>query len=171
MSRTDPAAAPDPLAPPNHASTFTRRTALVAAATVVLLTLVAYIPALRAGYIWDDPQYVLENLTLRSPRGLAQIWLVPTATPQYYPLVHTTFWVEYQLWGPDRPAGFHLLNVLLHAANALLVWRVLRRLGLPGGEPTAWAVAAVFALHPVHVESVAWITERKNVLSGFFYLL
>lgn len=128
-------------------------------------TLFSYWPALRGGFIWDDDRYVTENETLRSAEGLKEIWLNPAATPQYYPLVHTTFWIEQHLWGL-RPFGYHLANVLLHALNATLLWALLARLRLPG----AWIAAMIFALHPVEVESVAWITERKNVLSGAFYL-
>jgi tetratricopeptide (TPR) repeat protein len=129
------------------------------------LVVFAYVPAVQCGFIWDDDDYVTQNAVLRSANGLWRIWFEPRATPQYYPLVHTTFWIEYHLWGL-APAGYHLVNVLLHAGNALLVWLVLRRLGIPG----AWIAAAIFGLHPVHVESVAWVTERKNVLSGLFYL-
>lgn len=136
-----------------------------AALIIVALTAVAYLPAYFAGYIWDDPDYVLNNKLLRSWDGLRLIWLDPPASPQWYPLVFTTFWVEYQLWGL-RPFGYHLNNVLLHIAGALVLWRVLRLLELPG----AWLAAAIFAAHPVHVESVAWVTERKNVLSGVLYL-
>ncbi len=132
---------------------------------LVLLTLSAYLPALHGGFVWDDDDYVTENDTLRSLDGLRRIWLEPRSIPQYYPLVHTSFWIEYRLWQLD-PLGYHLVNVLLHALGAVLLWAVLRRLGVGG----AWLAAAVFALHPVHVESVAWITERKNVLSGVFYL-
>jgi tetratricopeptide (TPR) repeat protein len=135
------------------------------AGLLVAMTLVAYRPVLDNGFIWDDDDYVVENPTLRSPKGLTQIWLDFGATPQYYPLVHSTFWVEYQIWQLD-PAGYHLVNVLLHALGVVLLWRVLSLLRMPG----AWLAAAIFALHPVHVESVAWITERKNVLSGVFYL-
>jgi tetratricopeptide (TPR) repeat protein len=141
------------------------RRPLVLALVLVLATIVAYIPSMQGGFIWDDDQYVTENEHLRTLEGLPRVW-IPRETPQYYPLVFTTFWVEYQLWGA-RPFGFHVVNVLLHVASALLVWRIALRLRLPG----AWMIAAVFALHPVHVESVAWITERKNVLSGTFYLL
>jgi tetratricopeptide (TPR) repeat protein len=135
------------------------------AGLLVAATLIVYVPALRAGFIWDDDAHVTENPTLTSLAGLRAIWLDPTALPQYYPLVHSTFWVERHLWGLD-PLGYHLSNVLLHAANALLLWTVLEALSVPG----AWLAAFLFALHPVHVESVAWVTERKNVLSGFFYL-
>jgi len=103
---------------------------------------------------------------LRTWQGLADIWLKPGATLQYYPLTHTSWWVQYHLWGL-APLGYHLVNVLLHGVSAGVLWLVLRRLRVPG----AWMAAAVFALHPVHVESVAWVTELKNVQSGLFYLL
>lgn len=135
------------------------------AACLLLVTCLAYIPALRAGFIWDDDDYVTENAALRSVEGLRSIWFDLGTTTQYYPLVYTTFWVEYQLWGV-QPFGYHLVNVLLHVSVALLLWTVLRRLRVPG----AYLAAFIFALHPVHVESVAWITERKNVLSGVFYM-
>ncbi len=132
---------------------------------LVLLVLVAYSSVFPAGFVWDDDVYVVENANLEDWAGLRRIWLEPQTSPQYYPLVFTSFWVEHQAFstGP-RPA--HLVNIGLHALNALLLWAVLRRLGLPA----AYVIALVFAVHPVHVESVAWITERKNVLSGFFYL-
>jgi tetratricopeptide (TPR) repeat protein len=140
-----------------------------AGALLVLLTIVAYAPAFRAGYIWDDDWYITENRNLRSAEGLRRIWFQMSrphqiVTPQYYPLTHTTFWVDYHLWGLD-PAGYHVVNVLLHAGSALLLWATLRRLSVPG----AWVAAAVWAVHPVMVESVAWATERKNILSGLFY--
>ena len=135
------------------------------AVLLVGMVLAAYGPALRAGFIWDDDDYVTENPLLHTPDGFERIWLSMDAPSQYFPLVYTAFRIEYGLWGLD-PFGFHLINVLFHAANALLLWLLLRRLDIPG----AWFAAAVFALHPVHVESVAWITERKNVMSLFFSL-
>jgi len=129
------------------------------------MTLVVYRPVLDNGFIWDDDEYVVENPVLRTAGGLQRIWLDFGATPQYYPLVHTTFWIEYHLWQLD-PVGYHIVNVLCHALAVLLLWRVLALLQLPG----AWLAAAIFAVHPVYVESVAWVTERKNVLSGVFYL-
>jgi Flp pilus assembly protein TadD len=132
-------------------------------AALFLIATVAYLPALRAGFIWDDDAYVTRNRTLRSFEGLEQIWLSPLATPQYYPLVHTSFWLECRFWGANS-FGFHLDNVLLHALTAVLLWLVLERLQVPGAP---WA-AVLFALHPVAVESVAWVTERKNVLCALF---
>ena len=152
------------MCPPVVPSQPQRRTWLPAL-LLVGLTAGAYIPAMSGGFIWDDDDYVQDNLALRSLAGLGQIWFQPGTTRQYYPLVHTTYWLEYRLWGLD-PTGYHVVNVILHALSAVLVWRLLIRLKVAG----AWAAAALFALHPVHVESVAWITERKNVLSGAFYL-
>lgn len=132
---------------------------------IVLMTLAAYSPAMHGEFLWDDDANVTNNMTLRSLHGLSEIWLNPRANQQYYPLTHTSFWIQYQLW-ELRPFGYHVVNVLLHALAAILLWFALRRLSVPG----AWLAAAIFALHPVHTESVAWITERKNVLSGVFYL-
>lgn len=139
--------------------------ALGAGFGLVILVVIFYLPATRCGYIWDDDTYVRDNPALRSPGGLRQIWFDLSASPQYYPLVYSSYWLEYRLWGA-APRGYHVVNVLLHAGVAVLLWRVLRHIRVPG----AWAAAALFALHPVHVESVTWITERKNVLSGVLYL-
>ena len=132
---------------------------------IILTTLLAYSPVFSAGFIWDDDDYVCNNLHLHDLKGLAVIWFDPKATPQYYPLVHTSFWLEYHLWGLN-PKGFHAVNVIIQILASLLLWRVLAGLRVPG----AWLAAALFALHPVQVESVAWISERKNVLSTLLYL-
>ena len=134
------------------------------AAALAAATLVAYLPALGGDFLWDDDAHVTRP-DLRSFSGLARIWTDFGATQQYYPLLHTAFWVEHHLWG-NAVVGYHLVNVLLHALSAVLLLSILRRLEIPG----ALLAAAVFALHPVHVESVAWITEQKNTLSLVFYL-
>lgn len=139
---------------------------LGAALLLVALVALAYVPAYSAGFIWDDDDYVTENPTLRTGEGLRRIWFELGAVAQYYPLTYTTFWIEYQAWALD-PVGYHVVNVLLHALNGVLLWLLLRRLKLPA----AWLAAAVFVLHPLCVESVAWVTERKNVLSGAMFLL
>lgn len=127
-------------------------------------TLVVYHPVTKAGFIWNDAEYVTAP-ALRSVEGLARIWFELGATEQYYPLLHSAFWLEHRLWG-DAPAGYHLINILLHATSACLLAAVLRRLAIPG----AWFAGFLFALHPVCVESVAWISEQKNTLSLVFYL-
>ena len=144
---------------------FFRSRVPLAIALLVVVVLVAYWPVLSCGWIWDDDDYVTENRHLQTLGGLFAVW-VPGNTPQYYPLVFSSFWLEARIWGLD-PAGFHTVNMLLHAVNVCLVWRLGRILCVPG----AWFVAVLFAAHPVHVETVAWVTERKNVLSGAFYLL
>ena len=130
-----------------------------------VLVLIAYWPSLSGQFLWDDDSNVTKRAPLRSLHGLWRIWFAPGATQQYYPLTHTSFWLDYHVWGL-HPFGYHAENVLLHALSASLLWLILRRLAVKG----AWLGAAFFALHPVCVESVAWITERKNTLSGFFFL-
>ena len=136
------------------------------AIAIVVGCFTAYMPAIQGGFVWDDNRYVTANPLLTAPDGLYRIWFSTDAPSQYFPLVYTTFRAEYQLWGLN-PAGYHVVNVAIHSINTLLLWLVLRRLGAPG----AWLASAIFALHPVNVESVAWITERKNVLMLFFSLL
>ena len=155
------------------------KTLLVGAAAIAVLVLVSYAPATGNGYIWDDDDYVHKNPLLGQPDGLFDIWLgfdlkstdpliVTCETPQYYPLVFTTFYIEHFFWGMD-PSGYHMTNIIFHALNAILVFFLFRRLGLH--PAAAWFAAALFGAHPVEVESVAWVSERKNVLSAFFYLL
>ena len=126
--------------------------------------MLAYLPALRSGYLWDDNAHVT-SADLQSLDGLRRIWFEVGATQQYYPLLHTAFWLEHRRWA-DAAWGYHLTNILLHAVAACLVVAVVRRLALPG----AWLAGLIFALHPVCVESVAWISEQKNTLSAVFYL-
>jgi len=133
-------------------------------AVLVLAVFLAYLPSMDGGFVCDDTDDVVNNLALRSWDGLVALWTQPGVTAQYYPLSFSTFWLNYQLGGLN-PFGYHLVNVLLHAINALLLWRVLHRLMIPG----ACLAAGLFALHPVQAESVAYISERKNVLSGFFF--
>jgi tetratricopeptide (TPR) repeat protein len=137
------------------------------AVLIVLATLIAFLPALRAGFVWDD-EALHDNPLIRSAGGLVDLWLHPsknTFETHYWPLTYTTFWLEHKAWG-FAPFGYHLTNVLLHALNAVLLGLLLRRLRAPG----ALLAAAIFALHPVHVESTAWVIERKDTLSTALYL-
>src|ERR1043166_5686772 len=143
-----------------------RRRAFIFALVLAAVTILVYRPAWNGGFLWDDDDYITNNELLTAPDGLRRIWFSLDSPSQYFPLVYTTFRIEHALWGLN-PTGYHWVNLLLHIANALLVWTVLARLNVPG----AWLAGAIFALHPVEVESVAWITERKNVLMGLFFLL
>jgi tetratricopeptide (TPR) repeat protein len=131
---------------------------------LVVVTILAYQPAWNGKPIWDDDGHITKP-ELRSLDGLGRIWIKPGATQQYYPLTHSVFWVEYKLWG-NSPLGYHLINILLHTVSALLLLKILRRLEVPGAS----LAIVIFALHPVQVESVAWISELKNSLSGTLYL-
>ncbi|MDD9820171.1 MAG: tetratricopeptide repeat protein [Nitrospira sp.] len=133
-----------------------------------LLVAVSYFPATTAGFIWDDRAFT-ETKPVQRLSGLLQIWFDPRALKHYeghyWPVLYTTFWLEHKLWG-FATAGYHIVNLLLHSAVTLLLWRLLRRLSVPG----AWVAAAVFAVHPVHVEPAVWVIGRKDLLAGLFYL-
>jgi tetratricopeptide (TPR) repeat protein len=141
-------------------------------ALVLGATLFAYLPSLSGALVWNDSDYVTAP-ALRSLHGLALIWTRPGATQQYYPLLHSAFWLQHRLWG-NSPLGYHVVTLALHAASALLLAFVLRSLLTKGSTRrlagAEWIAALIFALHPVHVESVAWITEQKNTLSLALYL-
>jgi len=131
---------------------------------LLLAVILAYQPVWYAGFIWDDDGRITANPCIVGPLGLKEVWT--TSAADLCPLVYTTFWVEHALWGL-APLPYHLVNVLLHGFCAVLLWRVLRSLQAPG----AWLGAALWALHPVQVETAAWVTEMKNTQSGLFYLL
>ena len=131
---------------------------------LVAATLVAYEQVRRGGFIWDDDAHLTQNPCIVGPLGLADIWTSRAA--RHFPLILTTFWVEHAIWGLN-PVLFHVVNVLIHAASAVVLWRVLESLGVRG----AFLGAALWALHPVQVETVAWVTELKNTQSCLFYLL
>src|SRR5438477_988069 len=135
------------------------------ATVIVVAVALVYLPALHAGFVWDDEQLITGNPLLRNFAGLAEIWS-GGRTADYFPITNTVFWIEHHLFG-DNAAGYHAVNILLQAADAVLVWLVLRRLKVP----SAWLASLIFGIHPVHAESVAWISELKNVLSMFFVLV
>src|SRR6266403_6421220 len=143
-----------------------KRDYLLLALLLAVTTILAYQPVWHGGFIWDDDAYITNNELLTAPDGLRRIWFSLDSPSQYFPLVYTMFRFEHSWWGLN-PTGYHIVNILLHIANALILWNLLARLHVSG----AWLAGAIFALHPVQVESVAWITERKNVLMGFFFLL
>jgi len=131
---------------------------------LIAFVFIAYTQVFRAGFIWDDESHLTQNPCVVGPLGLKEIWTTTQAV--YYPLVLTTFWALHKFFGLN-PLPYHLLNIFLHAASAILLWRVLCVLRVRG----AWLGAALWALHPVMVQSVAWVTELKNTQSCVFYLL
>jgi len=152
----------DPSVPP----TATPRSARAWLPGLVLVAAIflAYARVWHAGFIWDDDDHLTRNPCIVGPLGFGAIWT--SAKAVYYPLVLTSFWVQHAIWGLN-PLPYHVVDVALHAVCAVLLWRVLRQMNVPG----AWLGAALWALHPVQVESAAWITEQKNTQSGVFYLL
>jgi protein O-mannosyl-transferase len=154
----------DQLVPAREISVLLWRRNWFWALVLIAFVFIAYSQVFRAGFIWDDESHLTRNPCVVGPLGLKEIWTTTQAV--YYPLVLTTFWVLHNVVGLN-PLAYHLLNVLLHAASAILLWRLLRLLQVRG----AWLGAALWALHPVMVQSVAWVTELKNTESCLFYLL
>jgi tetratricopeptide (TPR) repeat protein len=132
---------------------------------LLAFTFFAFQPALHAGFIWDDDDMLFQNPLVTNPGGFREIWF-STKFYDYFPLTLSSLWIEWRLWG-NHAANYHFTNILLHAFSAVFFWRSFKYLKIPG----AWIIALLFAVHPVNVESVAWITERKNTLSLFFYAL
>ena len=140
-----------------------QQAALVAA--IIVAVVVVYLPALRGDFVWDDFLLITGNPLLQNFSGLLEIWS-GGRTADYFPLTNTVFWIEHHLFGANA-TGYHAVNILLQIANALLVWRLLKQLNIPG----AWLAGLIFGIHPVHVASVAWISELKNLLAMLFALL
>jgi protein O-mannosyl-transferase len=144
--------------------TRTRLPTLGAILLLAGLAVLAYAPALHGGFVFDDDNLLTRNPLIPAADGLRRFWFTGEAV-DYWPVTMTSFWVEWRLWGLD-PTGYHVTNLLLHIGDALLIWVILRRLGMPG----AYGAALLFAVHPVNVQSVAWIAQRKNTLSLLFFL-
>jgi tetratricopeptide (TPR) repeat protein len=145
-------------------SGWSERYRLLAGVLLLALSFLAYQPGLRGGFIWDDDIYLTGNPLIHAPDGLARFWFTGEAM-DYYPLSSSTLWLEWRAWG-DRVGGYRLVNLLLHGLAGILLWRILAR-GSPG---LAWPAAALFVLHPLNAEAVAWIAQRKTVLAGLFAL-
>ncbi len=161
MPTLSPATPPAPLNTPAAATDWRGMAQLLA---LVIGTIICYLPSLNGGFLWDDRALTADDPLVKSGAGLWHIWF-STLPYDYFPLTYTSFWLEWPLWGAD-PLGYRAVNLVLHIGSALLFWRLLTRWRVPW----AWGAAMLFALHPLNVASVAWIAERKNVLSMVFYL-
>jgi protein O-mannosyl-transferase len=135
------------------------------AGALALVGLIAYLPMLRNGFVWDDDTFLTQNPLIKAPDGLARFWF-STQPSDYWPVTSTTLWVEWRLWGMHA-VGYHATNLILHVVEGMMLWSILRRLKVPG----AYLAALLFVVHPVNVESVAWIAQRKNLMAMLFYLL
>ena len=137
---------------------------IVKAIFLAVICVLVYLPAMQGGFIWDDDTTLTENPVLKE-YGLYRCWFT-IEQPNYWPITWMTYRLEYELWGLN-PTGYHITNILIHTACALLIWRILILLKIS----MAWLAALIFAVHPVNVESVAWIAQRKTLLAMLFFLI
>jgi tetratricopeptide (TPR) repeat protein len=135
------------------------------AALIAIAAFIAYLPSINGGFVWDDDLLLTNNYLIKAADGLHRFWCT-TEAKDYWPATNTSFWIEWRLWGMNS-TGYHVSNLILHIAESLLIWIVLRKLSIPG----AFLAAMIFAVHPVNVESVAWIAQRKNTMAMLFFLL
>ena len=139
---------------------------LAGAALIVVAGFLVYLPSISGGYLLDDPSLLTDNnLINKIPNGLYYFWCT-TEPIDYWPATNTTFWLEWRLWGMHL-SGYHVTNLILHIVESLLIWIILRKLSIPG----AFLAGMIFAVHPVNVEAVAWISQRKNMTAMLFFLL
>jgi tetratricopeptide (TPR) repeat protein len=138
---------------------------LAGAILIVVVSCIAYFPALKGGFIWDDEVFVINNRFIKAQDGLYRFWFT-TEPVDYWPLTNTMFWLQWRLWGLN-PAGYHVTNLILHVIEALLIWIILRKLAIPG----SFLTGIIFAVHPVNVETVAWIAQLKGLSALLFFLL
>ena len=151
---------------PRSSTTSALRFRVLAGVTIIIVTaFIAYLPSINGGFVFDDDGLLAENDLVQAPDGLYRFWFTTEAF-DYWPVTNTTFWIEWRIWGMNS-TGYHVTNLILHVAEALLIWVVLRKLMIPG----AFFAAIIFAVHPVNVESVAWIASRKNTMAMLFFLL
>ncbi len=141
------------------------RDVIPSAVAIIIITIIVYYPSLKGDFLWDDDLFLTENRLIKDDNGLSLFWFT-TEAPDYFPLTSTTLWIEWRLWGKN-PLGYRITNLILHITNSLLLWLLLHKLKIP----LPWLAGLLFAIHPVNVESTAWITERKNLVSMIFYLL
>ncbi len=142
-----------------------RARVIIPALAMLMCILLVYYPLHAAGFIWDDGYWILNNPAMHRWSDLGVIWFNPLMFIQYYPLSVTAYFLQYQLWGANA-LGYHIVSILLVFFNALILWRILLRLHLRA----AWLAATLFAINPLVVESVAWVVEQKNLISGILVL-
>jgi tetratricopeptide (TPR) repeat protein len=141
------------------------RRALGWSVVIVSVAALAYLPAMTGGFVWDDDATLTNNPLIKASDGLFRFWST-TEPKDYWPVTYTVLWLEWRVWGMHT-LGYHAVSLCLHIVESLLIWTILRRLQIPG----ALLAALIFAVHPVNVESVAWIAQQKNLLAMLFFLL